>query len=400
MSMTPPPADPVADPGIRAVHARAAHLAERFVRRHDLAGGERDAAVEPNRRQAAAGPARCRAAPAAEADDGAPWHDPAMPLADRMKLAEGRPLPRRMMAAMAQQDCGQCGYNCKDYADALFDEKEERLNLCVPGGKDTARMLKNLYAETWRSVPPAAKADAAPGAESRSAAVRARPLARQPGLRHVPLAPPPQQAGLAKGNLAYRVRSRRIGLDYVVGDSFGIYPANDPALGRSGDRARSRRRRIFRSADGPCARRSPTACRCRPRRTCCFSSFPISPAAIAGRRRRHWPRARTRTATPRRSTCWRRCKSFPASGPTRKPSSRRSTPATARLFDLVVAEMQSRPRRAHRRRGALRGRKAHPARRRLDFPGGPRFARRQDQGLCAEGAALRAAGRSERCRSS
>src|ERR1051325_6405560 len=36
------------------------------------------------------------------AGDDAPWHDPAMPLADRMKLAEGRPLPRRLMAAMAQ----------------------------------------------------------------------------------------------------------------------------------------------------------------------------------------------------------------------------------------------------------------------------------------------------------
>ena len=55
-------------------------------------------------------------APAGEVDDGAPWHDPTMPIADRMKLAEGRPLPRRMMAAMAQQDCGQCGYNCKDYS--------------------------------------------------------------------------------------------------------------------------------------------------------------------------------------------------------------------------------------------------------------------------------------------
>src|SRR5207248_2059411 len=37
------------------------------------------------------------------ADDGAPWHDPAMAIADRMKLAEGRPLRRRMMAAMAQK---------------------------------------------------------------------------------------------------------------------------------------------------------------------------------------------------------------------------------------------------------------------------------------------------------
>jgi len=28
-----------------------------------------------------------------------------------------------MMAAMAQQDCGQCGYNCEDYSNALFLRK-------------------------------------------------------------------------------------------------------------------------------------------------------------------------------------------------------------------------------------------------------------------------------------
>ena len=63
-------------------------------------------------------------APAADVDDGAPWHDPAMALSDRMKLAEGKPLPRRMMAAMAQQDCGQCGYNCHDYSEALFTKRK------------------------------------------------------------------------------------------------------------------------------------------------------------------------------------------------------------------------------------------------------------------------------------
>ena len=88
-----------------------------------------------------------------ETDDGAPWHDPAMPLADRMKLAEGRPLRRRMMAAMAQQDCGQCGYNCQDYSEALFSKKEARLNLCVPGGKETARMLKTLSQELDSAAP-------------------------------------------------------------------------------------------------------------------------------------------------------------------------------------------------------------------------------------------------------
>src|SRR5437588_11031806 len=77
----------------------------------------------------------------------APWHDQTLALPDRMKLAEGKPLRRRMMAAMAQQDCGQCGYNCEDYSNLIAAKKEERLNLCVPGGKETARMLKSLYEE-------------------------------------------------------------------------------------------------------------------------------------------------------------------------------------------------------------------------------------------------------------
>src|SRR5579864_3067112 len=86
--------------------------------------------------------------PAGDGDDGeAPWHDQTRPIADRMKLAEGRPLRRRMMAAMAQQDCGQCGYNCHDYSEAISGKTEARLNLCVPGGKETARMLKALHEE-------------------------------------------------------------------------------------------------------------------------------------------------------------------------------------------------------------------------------------------------------------
>src|SRR5581483_10866957 len=95
-------------------------------------------------------------------DDGeAPWHDQTLSLADRMKLAEGRPLRRRMMAAMAQQDCGQCGYNCNDYSDAIANKAEARLNLCVPGGKETARMLKALN-EEMEKAPAASPGSAAP----------------------------------------------------------------------------------------------------------------------------------------------------------------------------------------------------------------------------------------------
>src|ERR1700704_2195578 len=105
-------------------------------------------------------------------DDGeAPWHDAAMAMSDRMKLAEGRPLRRRMMAAMAQQDCGQCGYNCNDYSDAIANKTEARLNLCVPGGKEPARMLKALHEELEKAPvtapsPSLAPAEAALGIEA------------------------------------------------------------------------------------------------------------------------------------------------------------------------------------------------------------------------------------------
>src|SRR5271154_2939736 len=94
------------------------------------------------------------AALTAEEDDGAPWHDQTMPLAERLKLADGKPLRRRMMAAMGQQDCGQCGYNCQDYADAIAVNKEAKLNLCVPGGKETLRTLKVLYGEMGAASAP------------------------------------------------------------------------------------------------------------------------------------------------------------------------------------------------------------------------------------------------------
>ena len=162
--------------------------------------------------------------PAPEEDDGAPWHDPAMPLPDRMKLADGKPLPRRLMAAMAQQDCSQCGYNCKDYAEALFSKKEERLNLCVPGGKDTARMLKNLYAELAQS-PPTLKAEATPAAASPPGRSRDNPvLATFVSRRRL------NKEGSAKETWHIEFDLAESGLDYTVGDSFGVYPANDPAL--------------------------------------------------------------------------------------------------------------------------------------------------------------------------
>ena len=175
--------------------------------------------------------------PLDDADDGqAPWHDQTLPLVERMKLAEGRPLRRRMMAAMGQQDCGQCGYNCEDYSNVVFLRKEERLNLCVPGGKETARTLKTLYKEL----------DEAPPAGETTSPSRAATLADRPALAAMPA-----ERGRSRDNpVEVMIHSRTrlnkpgsgketwhlefdlngSGLDYTVGDTFGIYPTNDLAL--------------------------------------------------------------------------------------------------------------------------------------------------------------------------
>ncbi len=166
-------------------------------------------------------------ASAPDADDGeAPWHDQTLALDARMKLAEGRPLRRRMMAAMAQQDCGQCGYTCESYADALAAGAEARLNLCAPGGKDTARMLKTLAAEEETSTPPAASAetpqpahDAAPGA-SRDTPAPVTFLSR----RRL------NGEGSEKDTWHVDFDISASALDYAAGDSFGVFVQNEPGL--------------------------------------------------------------------------------------------------------------------------------------------------------------------------
>jgi sulfite reductase (NADPH) flavoprotein alpha-component len=165
------------------------------------------------------------AAKALAEDDGAPWHDAAMPIVERMTLAEGKPLPRKLFAAMAQQDCGQCGYLCETYSAAIAAGAEPKLNLCAPGGKETSRMLKRLLEEA-PAIAPLAKADVVP----------AQPKSAELGTRDAPV-----QAGFV---MATRLNGKgaqkdtrhvvfdiaRSGLSYVPGDSFGLFPTNDPAL--------------------------------------------------------------------------------------------------------------------------------------------------------------------------
>jgi len=166
----------------------------------------------------------------AASNDEAPWHDPSMAIADRMALAEGRPIAPRLMAAMAQQDCGQCGYNCADYANALSSKAEARLNLCVPGGKDTLRMLKALAPEI----------DAAPAAPTRAGVTapisHAIPVADPGRSREAPVEAiflsrrRLNAAGSEKETFHVEFDLSACGLDYEAGDAFGVFPTNDLGL--------------------------------------------------------------------------------------------------------------------------------------------------------------------------
>ena len=155
------------------------------------------------------------AAAPVEAED-FPWHDAALEMDERMTMAEGRPLKRRLMAAMAQLDCGQCGYLCQTYAEALAEGKEDSTSLCVPGAKATQKMLKSLLAEAPAAAPLAVAKPVA--AEKKTAPVRV--------LSAAALTKP----GSAKDVRHVVIDLEGSGLVYQPGDSIGIAASNDPAL--------------------------------------------------------------------------------------------------------------------------------------------------------------------------
>jgi sulfite reductase (NADPH) flavoprotein alpha-component len=169
------------------------------------------------------------AAPGLE-DDGAPWHDQTLPLGERMKLADGRPLRRRMMAAMGQQDCGQCGYNCEDYANAIAAQAEDRLNLCVPGAKETARMLKTLVEEMGGGATDPDEADARAAAKALDADIRPGRSRNSPTEAVFVARKRLNREGSEKATYHVEFDISNADLDYQPGDSFGIFPMNDEGL--------------------------------------------------------------------------------------------------------------------------------------------------------------------------
>ena len=163
--------------------------------------------------------------PLDDGDDGeAPWHDMAMPMDERMDLAQERPLRRRMMAAMAQQDCGQCGYECEIYANKIFLGEEERMNLCAPGGKATTRMLKKLALEiAEESTAP----DDAPSNEPAGALGYSREQPVEISFLGSQLL---NKEGSQKETVHIDFDLSGAGIEYSAGDSMGIFAQNSPAL--------------------------------------------------------------------------------------------------------------------------------------------------------------------------
>jgi sulfite reductase (NADPH) flavoprotein alpha-component len=293
----------------------------------------------PPAAEAPGGPAGAPApGPTLASNDEAPWHDPAMALADRMQLADSKPLAPRLMAAMAQQDCGQCGYNCADYANALFARNEKRLNLCAPGGKDTQRMLKALAVEF--DSPAEARALAPSIGGNLGAALETMPASTDLALpgrsRDRPVAAIFRDRRLlnARGSekQVWHIEFDLAGssLDYAVGDSFGIFPANDlglvdqiiAMLGVSHEtpvRGRPLRRAL---AEDFSLGQAPDAL---------FELFRSFWAEMTAPKPARWRAAKIPMAMRRISMCSPFCRSFRRRAPILKSSSKRSNPCS-RVF--------------------------------------------------------------------
>ena len=170
-------------------------------------------------------PAGVTVADPATAEEEFPWHDPALPMDERMQLAEGKPPARRLMAAMAQLDCGACGYLCETYSAALADGAERDLTKCTPGGKETSRKLKELLATVTinGAAAPAIKkvaTDHGSGQYTRDHPFPARLV------QCAPL----NKSGSAKDTRHVVFDLRNSGLTYKVGDALGLFPENSPRV--------------------------------------------------------------------------------------------------------------------------------------------------------------------------
>ncbi|MEO8032994.1 MAG: (Fe-S)-binding protein [Acidobacteriota bacterium] len=91
-----------------------------------------------------------------DATDGATpavaFHNETLTLPERMTIAVemGGKFETKLFAAMAQTDCGACGWDCEGYATAIATGETKDITLCVPGETETLDMLKHIMDEAGR----------------------------------------------------------------------------------------------------------------------------------------------------------------------------------------------------------------------------------------------------------
>jgi len=87
------------------------------------------------------------------ASPAAPFHRDDLMLTERMQMADemGGKWETKLFAAMAQTDCGACGWDCEGYADAIASGETDDISLCVPGESETLDMLEALMKEKGRT---------------------------------------------------------------------------------------------------------------------------------------------------------------------------------------------------------------------------------------------------------
>ncbi len=137
-----------------------------------------------------------------------------------------------MMAAMAQQDCGQSGYDCESYADAIINHKEERLNLCVPGEEADFAHGESACRRDERGTAGRGGGGGGGCRRARAECVAAARHLWPRGARDDQLSARRRLNKEDSEKATYHIEFdlTESGLSYCVGDSLGIFPQNDPQL--------------------------------------------------------------------------------------------------------------------------------------------------------------------------
>jgi sulfite reductase (NADPH) flavoprotein alpha-component len=132
------------------------------------------------------------------------------------------------MAAMAQLDCGACGYVCQTYAEAIAGGEDADLTKCAPGGRETSKKLKELLAmvpadQVTVRGKPASSAPARTATPKHAAHDRKHPFHARL-LRNQQLNAP----GSSKDTRHIVFDLHGSGLIYKAGDALGVIPENCP----------------------------------------------------------------------------------------------------------------------------------------------------------------------------